>query len=304
MTSTTDWPQGFMVVQGNRMEDLCATWVQWLKRYPLRPLEQDLVLAQSNGIAQLLKQTLAQGEADGGCGVAAAIETMLPGQFVWHSYCALLPGLSRRSVYDKQALTWRLYRLLGSWDLSRLAPLLSTYVQPGALPMERLQLARQLADLYDQYQVFRPDWLGLWEQGYDLLSDHLGQRHPLPAGQEWQPALWRALCADIAAQTAAEGWSQASRTALHQRFLQACADVSVRPAGLPRRVVVFGMSSLPTSSLEVLRAIAPFTQVLLFVMNPSQHYWGDMVEGRELLRKEYKRQSKRQDHGQFSDDSL
>ena len=304
MSSMANWPQGFMVVQGNRMEDLCTTYVQWLKRYPLGPLEEDLLLAQSNGIAQWLKQTLARDEADGGCGVAAAINTMLPGQFVWHSYCALLPGLSRRSVYDKQALTWRLYRLLATWHLDQLAPILSTYVQADSQPIDRLQLARQLADLYDQYQVFRPDWLGLWEQGYDLICDHNGQREAIPTGQEWQPVIWRALCADITTQTTAEGWSQVSRTALHERFLQACANTKERPIGLPRRVVVFGMSSLPNSSLEVLRAIAPFTQVLLFVMNPSQHYWGDMVEGRELLRKEYKRQTKRQDHSQFSDDHL
>ncbi|HBD23878.1 MAG TPA: exodeoxyribonuclease V subunit gamma [Oceanospirillaceae bacterium] len=304
MSSMANWPLGFMVVQGNRMEDLCTTYVQWLKRYPLGPLEEDLLLAQSNGIAQWLKQTLARDEADGGCGVAAAINTMLPGQFVWHSYCALLPGLSSRSVYDKQALTWRLYRLLATWNLDQLAPILSTYVQADSQPIDRLQLARQLADLYDQYQVFRPDWLGLWEQGYDLICDHNGQREAIPTGQEWQPVIWRALCADITTQTSAEGWSQVSRTALHERFLQACANTKDRPIGLPRRVVVFGMSSLPNSSLEVLRAIAPFTQVLLFVMNPSQHYWGDMVEGRELLRKEYKRQTKRQDHRQFSDDHL
>jgi len=304
MTNAENWPQGFMVVQGNRMEDLCETYVQWLKRYPLRPLEQDLVLTQSNGIAQWLKQTLAQDESDGGCGIAAAIDAMLPGQFVWQSYCTVLPGLSKQTVYDKQGLTWRLYRLLGSWDLAQLAPMLTAYMQPDSLPMERLQLARQLADLYDQYQVFRPDWLAAWEQGRDVLPDQQGNDRPVPTSQQWQPGLWRALCADITSQGAIEGWSQASRTALHQRFMAACAQLQERPVGMPRRVVVFGMSSLPMASLDVLRAMAPFTQVLMFVMNPSQHYWGDMVEGRELLRKEYKRQDKRPDHSQFSDASL
>ena len=293
-----------MVVQGNRMEDLCETYVQWLKRYPLRPLEQDLVLTQSNGIAQWLKQTLAQDESDGGCGIAAAIDAMLPGQFVWQSYCTVLPGLSKQTVYDKQGLTWRLYRLLGTWDLAQLAPMLTVYMQTDSLPMERLQLARQLADLYDQYQVFRPDWLAAWEQGQDVLPDQQGNELPLPASQQWQPGLWRALCADITSQDPIEGWSQASRTVLHRRFMTACSQLQERPAGMPRRVVVFGMSSLPMASLDVLRVMAPFTQVLLFVMNPSEHYWGDMVEGRELLRKEYKRQAKRTDHNQFSDASL
>lgn len=295
MTDAANWPKGFMVVQGNRMEDLCDTYVQWLKRYPLGPLETDLILAQSNGIAQWLKQTLAVDEAEGGLGIAAGIDTMLPAQFVWQSYCSVLPGLSKQSVYNKQALTWRIYRLLGEWQLEQLAPMLRAYVKPDSAPLERLQLAQQLADLYDQYQVFRADWLQLWEEGKNALLDHAGQAISMPEKYVWQAQLWRLVCTDIRTHQTPEGWSDANRGELHQRFLQACSVIQTSPAGLPRRVVVFGMSSLPMACLEVLKAIAPFTQVLLFVMNPSEYYWGDMVEGRELLNRHYGRQAKRQD---------
>ena len=41
-----------MVLHGNRLEDLRDILVQWLKRAPLRPLEDERILVQSNGIAQ------------------------------------------------------------------------------------------------------------------------------------------------------------------------------------------------------------------------------------------------------------
>src|SRR5690554_6992535 len=50
-----------------------------------------------------------------------------------------------------------------------------------------------------------------------------------------------------------------------------------RPAGLPRRVVVFGISSLPAQTLEALAVMGRFSQVLLAVLNPCQYHWGDLV---------------------------
>ena len=68
---------------------------------------------------------------------------------------------------------------------------------------------------------------------------------------------------------------------------------SERPAGLPRRVVVFGISALPRQSLEVLAALARWTQVLMCVHNPCEHYWADIVADRDLLRAEHARQQRR-----------
>src|SRR3546814_12829633 len=42
---------GLMVLHGNRLEDLRDLLTAWLARAPLRPLENELMLVQSNGIA-------------------------------------------------------------------------------------------------------------------------------------------------------------------------------------------------------------------------------------------------------------
>ena len=67
-----------MVIQGNRLESLKDVLVEWVKRYPLEPLETDKFLVQSNGIAQWLQQALAQDEHDGGVGIATSIDVSLP----------------------------------------------------------------------------------------------------------------------------------------------------------------------------------------------------------------------------------
>ncbi len=52
-------PPGLMLVHGNRPEALRDLLVTWVRRHPLAPLETEVILAQSNGIAQWLKLALA-----------------------------------------------------------------------------------------------------------------------------------------------------------------------------------------------------------------------------------------------------
>lgn len=335
-----NWPTGFMVIQGNRLEALRALLTSWMQLHPLHPLENEVVLVQSNGIGQWLQLALAQDPlaADasapdgggGGCGIAAAIDLMLPGRFLWQVYRALLGDLPDISAYDKAPLSWRLFRLLGDLDalaetpeeLAWLAPLRG-FLDADGDARRRYQLALRLADLYDQYQVYRADWLSAWEQDEDILIRPNSERRALPEGQRWQPLLWRRLKQDLArplddndcslsAKVEVATFSKVpaptpelSRAAIHAQFLAQARQLTPeqRPRGLPRRVIVFGLSALPRQTIEVLEALAGVVQVMLFVHNPSQHYWGDIVEGRELFRRAYRRTDARDKVPDGLDDS-
>jgi exodeoxyribonuclease V gamma subunit len=280
---------GFMIIQGNRLEDLREVAVRWLERNPLAPLENEVILVQSNGIAQWLKLSLAANRAEvgGGCGIAAALDIMLPARLQWKVYRALLGNLPQDSLFDKQCLTWRLMRLLEKLPVNDGIFLpVSRFLDADTALRKRYQLSEKLADLFDQYQVYRADWLEDWAAGRDLLRKPDGSTEPVPPEQRWQPALWRMILADLP-----EVARDTSRASVHQRFLAATKTIneSNRLVNIPRRVVVFGISSLPQQMLDVLAAIAPFTQVLLCVHNPCQYYWGDIVEGRELFQSIYKR---------------
>lgn len=304
---------GFMVLQGNQLEDLRDVATQWLAEHPLGPLEDECILVQSNGIAQWLKLALATNAE--GTGVAAAINVQLPGRFIWQAYRSVFPDLPSSSPYDKIPMAWRLYRLFSDWDeLCEQLGEQATHLTPleGFLhfdqddPRRCYQLAMRLADLYDQYQMYRADWLAAWEQGQDLLIDAQGKTTPLAAEQLWQPLLWRVLVQDIGQDHPANDLSSASRSQIHTAFIQACRQYSPdnRPTGLPRRVIVFSISSLPRQSLELLEALSPFTQVMIFATNPCQHYWGDLVEGKQLLQREYRRIAERKVPTQLNPENL
>ena len=291
---------GFMVLHGNRLEDLRRLTMEWLAQTPLHPMDNDVLLVQSNGIAQWLKMSMAAYPGDDlhgdGWGIAFGLEVMLPGRFQWQAYRQVLeavdgPGsVPTTSPFDKSRLRWRLLELLPERTADPVFRPLRHFLGNDPDRRKHFQLAERLADLYDQYQVYRPYWLEAWTRGDDSIRDPRGTLHALPEEQRWQPRLWRELL-----QSMPEEQRVSHRAAVHRRFVDAARGLTPDdlPSGLPRRVVVFGVSALPQQIVHALSALSGAVQVMLCTVNPCRHYWGDVVEQRELLRTEYRRQRRK-----------
>ncbi len=288
---TTTITPGLLVLHGNRAELLGEAVFEWLRRQPLGPLEEEILLVQSNGVAEWLKMSLAEAN-----GICAATRVELPGRFLWRSYRQMLgfEAVPAQSRLDKLPLTWSLMRLLPDLvDRPGFEPL-AGFLKLGGME-RRLQLASALADLFDQYQVYRSDWLEAWGAGHDVLPSlhETSLANPniqaLPADQRWQAALWRELQAPLS--PAERG---GSRPQLHQRFVAAvqAGQAPLRP--MARRVVLFGMTHVPMQTLQALAALSAHCQVVLAIPNPCRYHWADIIDGRELLRAERRRQPLRE----------
>lgn len=266
--------------------------MSWMAAHPLSPLENEVILVQSNGINQWLKLALARDVSEGGCGIAAALDIKLPARFFWQVYRAVLgkDQVPDSSPFDRPLLTWRLIRLLPQLLSEPVFAPLARFLKDDGDMRKLHQLAQRLADLFDQYQVYRADWLEDWGNGLDVLRTSRKGSEPLPENLLWQPQLWRALLADVP-----ESERGTSRAALHQRFLQHAQTIpeDERPAGLPARLIVFGISSLPQQSLEVLAVLGRWTHIFMCVHNPCEHDWSDIIADKDLLRAERARQRRK-----------
>jgi exodeoxyribonuclease V gamma subunit len=123
----------------------------------------------------------------------------------------------------------------------------------------RHELACRIADCFDQYLVYRPDWIEKWEAGEE---------------GHWQAELWRRL-----ART-----GEAHRAQVQEQFRKALRRGEVDRRRLPERVAVVGVAALPPLYLDLLAELARFIDVHLFVLNPCQEYWGDIRAERDLAR--------------------
>lgn len=274
----------FTLYHSNQLDLLKELLVSRIRQAPLsHPFKREQILVQSPGMAQWLKLELAKA-----FGIAANIDFPLPASFIWEMFTQVLADVPRQSPYNKGAMSWQLMTILPALlDRSAFAPLAAYLGGDDADPAKdpeqvRLwQLCQKVADLFDQYLVYRPDWIARWEQGEGLSQELAGV-----SGQDWQPELWR----ELVARTLALSPSGYHRANLYEEFIHELQRTATLPGKLPQRVFVFGISALPPRYVEALLALGsrPEVEVHLFVTNPCRYYWGDLLDRKTLARLENK----------------
>lgn len=212
-------------------------------------------------MAQWLQMTLSQK-----FGIAANIEFPLPASFIWEMFVRVLPEIPKESAFSKQSMSWKLMTLLPQLLDHDDFALLRHYLTDDTDKRKLFQLSSRAADLFDQYLVYRPEWLTQWEAG--RMVDGLGE------AQSWQAPLWKALVE----YTDAQGQPRWHRANLYQRFIQTLENAERCPPGLPSRVFICGISALPPVYLQALQALGKHIEIHLLFTNPCRYYWGDIKD--------------------------
>ncbi len=264
----------FTVYHSNKVDTLKILLVHLIKAAPLEnPFEKEQILVQSPGMSQWLKMSLAEE-----LGIAANIDFPLPATFIWEMFTHVLPDVPKRSAFNKEAMTWKLMELLPEQlPLEPFAPL-KNYLKDDVDQSKLYQLAEKIADIFDGYLVYRPDWIEAWEKGEAVTE--IGDEHP------WQPILWKQLYDYTVTH---QQQSHYHRANLYQRFIEALERGHVPVEKLPKRLFIFGISSLPPRYMDALKALGEHIDVHLMFTNPCQHYWGDIRDRKYLARIENQR---------------
>lgn len=229
---------------------------------PLALLTPVRVLVESQGMEHWLRLQLAERH-----GIAMNLEFPMPSRFIWELARQLLGDeVPHQSPYSRELLCWRLDALLADErfaadERAAEANAYWGYGQTAADPLKRFQLAGKLADLFEQYLLFRPDWLEQWQQQ--------------PSSCHWQGLLWNLLLADEPNHPL---WLQRQALA---RLEQLAAS---HPERLPSQVVIFAINAMAPPTLQFFEALAAVVPVHLFHLNPCVEFWGDQLSDRALAR--------------------
>jgi exodeoxyribonuclease V gamma subunit len=256
----------FHVFQSNSMHVLVDQFVHRTTARSLNPFQAQTVVVQSFGMGQWLK--IRQAEQHG---IAANMQCILPANLVWQLYRSLLTDLNLPidSPFSIERMTWHLVQLLPQFNDSSFAGVRHFLAGSGDPQIRHYQLAEKIATLFDQYLIYRPDWILGWETD--------SPRADIPAS--WQKDLWRAL------NQTPQLRARHHRARLHRALLARLEQLSALPDDLPQQVSVIGLSSLPRIHLDTLQALSRHIDVDLYFLNPCQHYWGDIVSEKDLARR-------------------
>lgn len=239
--------------QGNRLEALAERLAHVMRAPLAAPLAAETIVVQSHGVARWLALELARSG-----GICANVRFPLPAAYAWTLYRAL-DTAPRTSDFEPEVMTWRIMQALPALEGRAEFTPVRAYVR-GEI-YRRYELARRIADTFDQYLLYRPDWIAQWDRGD---TPH------------WQAVLWRRVAA---------GAGAPHRAALHRRFLERLDGGLLAQAGVPERISVFGAPALPPMLLELFAGLAEHVDVHFFLLNPCREYWGDIQAGGEIARK-------------------
>lgn len=300
----------FIVYYSNQLEKQKEILSSLFKSLPPEdPFQQDIILVQSPNMAQWLQIELAKET-----GISANLKFPMPASFIWQLYAQNLPATALENPFDKDSMMWRLIRLIPTFlEKENFLPLRNYLASsPHSEQYKLYQLSSKIADLFDQYLVYRAEWIFAWEKGEDeQITAQIQKQQPnlndtlfeqIQGNTKWQGELWRALIVDVKSEVG----DATHRAALHNQFLALLADKNT-PKKLPSRIFIFGIPALPTAYLNILQAMSSEVDIHLFFNNPCQEYWGDISDLRlDYLRSRKRYQFNKQNENQplFSEEQL
>lgn len=253
------------VFSSTRMELLAAQLAMRLRKDPISdPMARDVVMIPNRGMERWLSMQIAE------CiGVKANIEFVFPANIVNMVTSAVLQDV-QLDQWDPDILVWTLLAVLPqNLDRQEFRSLrqylkLARATNQDVVTRREYTLIRRVADLLDQYANFRPDWVAKWSFNGSSLD--------VPPEDAWQPILW---------QKAQQHLGSVHPFARLDELDKALSDKKRIIEGLPPRLSLFGVSSLPPAFIKALTALSNRIEVTVYAFSAVKGYFGFVPTARE-----------------------
>ena len=223
------------------------------------PFTQEIIVVSGTGLRRWLSFRLAEYR-----GVCANCRFPTTQTFI-QQLLGLALDQQESAAFTKESMAWQIFAWLQDSSPPELA-VPARYIA-GKPQQAALQLAQRVAELFDQYLTYRPDWILAWESNRFIGTDPAGP----DSAEAWQRHLWQRLCQS----------ASPHRGHLYSHLIERLEAGAV--PGLARKVSVFGTHTLPPVFLKILAALGTHHEVDLSIVQPTPQFWGDHP-GRQLLK--------------------
>src|SRR5262245_44335936 len=206
----------------NRLDSLSRHLTGFLKDPLSKPFQTEIVIVSSLGIRRWLSLEIARLND-----VCANIQFPFIADFVDSLQSAKGVGRVRPSI---QEITWKIHRVLPDFLKNEEFSVVRGYLSDSD-PLKLFQLSERVAQLFDQYFIYRPQMVRRWTKRPAKKSGKL------QGDETWESILWRQIFND-------EGLQRVGKLLPEEEATNA--------AQLPPRVFIFAPSVLPPLHLEAL----------------------------------------------------
>ena len=246
----------FRLYRSNNLHKLADQLGTELKNNPLPPFVKEQIVVQSRSMDSWLRQTLSEKLS-----ILGNAEFPFPKAMIESSFASILgESYTDSRKLTSESLVWQMYQALPSYLDQPSFREIKNYVEDDEPGSKSFQLCQKIANVFDQYSVFRPNMVRGWE--LDSGNDN----------ESWQRILWNHLVRDQKITYPAKAL---------RKFSKAIQDEQNRTT-LPSRISIFGISSIPPLYMEVLFGLAEYIQVDMYLLAPSAAHWSHIKSHPEI----------------------
>lgn len=225
------------IFSSNRLEILCLKLADNICKPEQKVFAKETIITQSAGMNAWLKTKLAEHK-----GVFANFEFMNQDGFLAEMYQLLF---KERLQNNFDTIKYKVFDCLDSSEFKENFQEIAKYYTDNEL--RRFQLSAKIADLFDQYQLYRPEMIDNWDTGA------LSTNNP---DEKWQQWLWKRL--GIESRAKIKGKIVEQMAAQKDLILQTYPAISL-----------FGITVYTKFHLDFFHKLAKHTQVNFYVTLPS-----------------------------------
>lgn len=224
------------------------------------------IVTQTVGMNNWLKLQIADK-----LGVAANIRFPKPNDLIHRAY-QIMGGTYQQPV-SSHDLNWLIFKALDEREFKDRHPEISAYYDAGFInsDQKRMALAEKIADLFDQYQIYRTDVIERWNQNVENNIQTLNE-------EKWQSWIWRRI-RELA------GEKFPDKTMVGKYILNALNQPEA-VENLKRNLPVayfFGLSLITKYHLELINKLSEHIDIHFLIQNPAPYdYWFEEKSEKKL----------------------
>jgi len=213
------------------------------------------IITQTDGMQAWLKIQIAEK-----AGVAANLVFMKPNELINIIY--KITGGKYDNTLSVTDIQWLIFKVLNSKVIIEKYPALAGYfIHNGQSDnVKRIGLSQKLADLFDQYEVYRADMLRNWEKGKITTQTH---------EEKWQMDIWNSIKTQA-------GKTFPDKSRMKSTILENLSDsnnIHKLQSRVPA-VYFFGTRLVTSFHFDILQSVANYIPVTFYLPNPAPHlYW-------------------------------
>lgn len=243
-----------------------------IKSHPLGIFQKEFLIVQTEGMSKWISVKMAEKNQ-----IFSNFEFLSPNSLLFDLF--KLAGIRNKGLYETNNLKWIVYKILGSKEFQNKFNKTYQYFEKDTI--KKLQLATKTADLFDQYVIYRSDYIRAWN---DNKTNEL--KRAFAFHEEWQKWIWL----QIKEKYRSYDYDKVQmRDLLLEKFEN---DIKFKQEVIKKfpRISLFGFSVFTPFHLEVFvklsRAIVSL-DFYLFSPTPESFWFHDIAEKTKLKIEHY-----------------